>query len=254
MSKRSLLALALPGALVPGAEAQLLKELDAVRLEYRILLEDHSEPIGTAELSFEPIDTQRGRRLSVLSEIEYTIPYDTPFHYREEAKLICDEEGAVTFETLAEAAGLTRKNTALRVGDDYHVTTVFDGKTSQKTITSGVQRTNLGMFCGGFLAEEDIATAPIMADFPLLFPVGADHQARQKFREGKFKTPIAGGGEVSVIVSTLKRPDQKRDRYFHMDDPHLILLRLEESTSYGLMTYELTKIDGEPLASSGRLQ
>ena len=85
-------------------------------------------------------------------------------------------------------------------------------------------------------------------------PVGGDHQARQKYREGQFVIPVSEGRKASVIISTLRRPDKRRDRYYHLDSDHMPLIRLEEETNYGLMTYELTTINGELAGASELFQ
>ena len=103
-------------------------------------------------------------------------------------------------------------------------------------------------------AEEDLAEASIISDFPLLFPVGGDHQPRQKFREGRFLIPISEEKKVAVYLSSLRRLDEKTDRYFHLDNEYMPLIRLEESTNYGVMTYELVSINGEPVTSAEMLR
>jgi hypothetical protein len=226
-------------------EAQVYADLEPVTLEYRITLEDESVPIGSAEISFEPIETKRGPRLQVESMIEYTLNFDTPFSYREEATLICDDRGPVTFETTAQAGGLERKNSALRMGDDYHVTTDFNGQKHQKTITANVRRTNLGLFCAGYL-EEPLDQGKIIEDYPLLYPVGGDHQARQRYQEATVKIPLTADRGATVFISTMRKVDKKKDRYWHVKNKYQILIRMEESTNYGVMTYELTAVNGVP--------
>ncbi len=44
------------------------------------------------------------------------------------------------------------------------------------------------------------------------------------------------------------------DRYYHAKAGHQILLRLQEQVDYGLLTYELTAVNGVPIAESDLLQ
>lgn len=235
--------------LVPGAAAgQVYRDLGEIELEYRIHLVEDPEPVpvGTASVAFRPTETKRGPRLSVESTIEYTIAGDPPLEYFEQASLVCDEVGPVTFETVARALGSERKNTALRRDDDYHLTITFDGTTRQTTITAGVTRTNFGLFCAGYLARP-IHEGSLMEDFPLLFPVGGDHQPRQRFREAGFPLRVGKERSVPSIVNALRRLDEKTDRIWNANDERAILLRMDENRSFGLLRYELLSVNGVPV-------
>ncbi|HMB70383.1 MAG TPA: hypothetical protein VKU85_13790, partial [bacterium] len=217
---------ALLASLPVDAPAQVLRELEPVQLEYRILWGDPQEPVGRMEISFSPVETQRGRRLQVEESTHYILPRDIPFEYEETAKLVCDEEGVVRFDTSARALGKERTNVAVRMGEDYHVTTTFEGKKQSKTITSHVQRTNLGMFAGGFL-EEKLNEGDLLRDYPMLYPVGGDHEARQKYREAVMPFVLSPERSVSAIVTRVKRKDERSYRLWNAIGGHQILLRME---------------------------
>lgn len=239
-----LLAVPLLAAAGP-ASGQVLRDLPGVDLHYAILLGEAATPVGTADLSFQPVDTPRGRRLEVKARIAYTIPREpAPFAYEEESTLLCDATGLLKFDTEARAEGDERRNTALRAGKDFQVTTTFQGKRRTYSITSDVRRTNFGMFCAGFL-EEPLAGGDFFSDFPLLYPVGGDHKARQRFREAILPFQAAPHRAVSTIITRLEKQDKSSDRYWNADDAHEILLRMEETTSFGLMIYVLETVNGE---------
>jgi hypothetical protein len=76
---------------------------------------------------------------------------------------------------------------------------------------------------------------------------------RQKFRESIMPFQVSAGRKVSSIVSTIRKtnkPPPVVDRYYHVADDLMILLRLVEETDVGVITYELTTVDGVPLADS----
>ena len=229
------------------AHAQILKDLSPVELEYVILFGEPAAPVGDATVSFHPVDTPRGRRLEVKAAVRYTIPRQpTPFPYEEESTLLCDAAGVLKFDTMARAQGDERRNTGLRTGDDYQVSTTFQGKKRSYTITSHVQRTNFGMFCAGFLAEP-LASGDFFSDFPMLYPVGGDHKARQRFREAVLPFEVTGSRSMSTIITRVDKQDKTSDRYWNADDAHEILLRMEETTSFGVMIYQLKSVNGESL-------
>ncbi len=236
--------------LAGDARAQVLKDLAPVDLHYVILHGEPAAPVGTADMAFRAVDTPRGRRLEVQTAISYVIPREpAPFAYEEEATLVCDAEGVLKFDTEARAEGDERTNTALRAGRDFQVTTTFQGKKRTYTITSDVRRTNLGMFCAGFLAEP-LAEGDFFSDFPLLYPVGGDHKARQRFREAVLPYQATAARTIPTIVTRLEKPDKTSDRYWNAAHAHEILLRLEETTSFGLMVYRLETVNGEPVDAS----
>jgi hypothetical protein len=251
--------LAVPAALLAGlavapeAGAQVLRELPAVELVYAIRPADGEEPVGSAELSFRPTDTSRGRRLRVEAHIQYVLTEgrETPFEYSEQATLTCDGEGVTKFETVARALGKERQNTGVRIGDDFMVTTRFEDEQTQKTITAGVRRTNFGLFCAGYLAEP-LGEQPVLTDFPLLFPVAGDHGGRQKFQLAIEPVRI-GERSVSCIHSRINRPNRTRDHLWNSSNALQILVRMEESTNQGKLVYELTQVNGVPAAESGML-
>ncbi len=224
------------------ASAQVLREMEPLELEYAILWGQPREVVGSATLSFVPVDSKRGRRLEVSSRIQYTLPRATPFEYEETALLVCDEEGVSRFETKATALGKARVNTAFRRGLDYHVTTEFEEKKHSKTITSGVRRTNLGLFAGGFLAER-LDEGGILQDYPMLYPVGGDHKPRQKVRDAILPFNL-GDRQVRSIQSTIRKPDKTSDRIWNTTGDYQILLRMEEKSSLGVLVYELKSVNG----------
>lgn len=235
------------------ASGQVLRELEPIDLEYAILWGNpEREVVGAATVSFHPIDGKRGRRLEVKGTIAYILPRQTPFEYAEEFALICDETGVIRFDTAARALDQERVNIAIRMGEDFHLTTEFAGKKSTKTITAGVQRTNFGLFAGAFLAER-LDEGPLMSDFPLLYPVGGDHQPRQKIRDAVIPFSIAGT-QVASIQSTLRRKNGKSDRIWNAVKGHQILLRMEERSTLGLMVYELTSVNGVHPSESDLIQ
>lgn len=233
-----------------AARAQVLKDLAPVELHYVILHGEPFAPVGTADVSFRPVDTPRGRRLEVKSATSYVIPREpTPFAYEETASLLCDATGVLKFDTEARAEGDERKNTALRAGRDFQVTTTFQDKKRTYTITSDVRRTNFGMFCAGFLAES-LADGDFFSDFPLLYPVGGDHKARQRFREAILPFQATPARTIPTIITRLEKQDKASDRYWNAANAHQILLRMEETTSFGLMIYRLETVNGEPVDAS----
>lgn len=239
-------ALFLPG----NARAQVLKDLSPVELHYVILNGEPAAPVGTADLSFRPVETPRGRRLEVKAAISYVIPREpAPFAYSEESTLVCDARGVVKFDTAAHAEGDERKNTALRAGRDFQVTTTFQGKKRTYTITADVSRTNFGMFCAGFLAEP-LAEGDFFSDFPLLYPVGGDHKARQRFREAILPFQATAARTIPTIITRLEKQDKTSDRFWNAAHAHEILLRMEETTSFGLMIYRLETVNGESVDAS----
>jgi len=242
----------LPAGVLPApGRAQILRDLPAVTLEYVVLDQATSEPIGTARVGFEPVTTKRGPRLEVRARTEYTVTHGrstSPFVYDEEITLICDEVGVTRFDATVHALGKEQIHTAVRIGEDYHVSTTFGEDRSSRTITSGVQRTNLGLFCGGYL-EIPLDEGPLLANWPLLFPAAADHEPRQKFRESVAPFDI-GGREVSAIMSRIQRVEESSYRIWNSANDLQILLRMEDSVPQAKLIYILTNVNGVPAAES----
>lgn len=243
------LLVAAAASAVPAA-AQVLKDLPAVHLEYAIQDEASGLPVGTMTIGFETIETKRGPRLQITSTTAYTLTEnrEKPFEYSEEAELVCNEEGISRFTTSGQALGKERKNTALRVGEHYHVTTEFEGEKTSKTITAGVRRSNLGLFCAGYL-EQPLTGSGVFSDFPLLFPVLGDHKPRQRVQEGVMEREVLGRS-VPAILTRLNKPTRSRFRMWHSANDLEILLRLEEETPQTTLIYDLIKVNGEPANQS----
>jgi len=242
----------------PAARAQVAKELPPAELEYVILHGDPLEPSGTAHLSFRPVDTARGRQLEIRAHVQYTIPpkgdpSSDPLVYEEESTVFCDGEGVVRFDTRATALGEERKNVGLRTGDTYQITTTFEGKKRSYAISAEVRRSNFALFCGGYL-EERLDGGEPFEDFPMLYPVGGDHKARQRFREAEFPFEIGPKTSVPTVISRIEKKDKSHDRIWNAVAGPQILLRMEESTNFGPMVYELRTVNGVPAAESGLLR
>lgn len=255
---RRSIALLLVAGLVPffpePATAQILKDLPALELEYAIFWGDPDRAVvGSATVTFRPVDSKRGRRLEVNAHTEYKLPRATPFEYAETVTLVCDGTGVTRFETTAKALGKERVNVAIRQGEDFHVTTEFAGKKHSKTITAGVRRTNFGLFAGGFLAEP-LDTGGLMQDFPILYPVGGDHKPRQKVRDAILPFGLPGGKKIRSIQSTIRKPDKSADRIWNTTGDYQILLRMEEKSSLGVLVYELTSVNGQSPDESELIQ
>ena len=244
-----LAALSLAG-LVPVAGAQVLKDLPPLKLEYVIVDEASGLPVGSQLVDFQTIETKRGARLQITSESQYTLTKNrqTPFEYAEEAELVCNEEGITRFTTSARAIGKERKNTALRAGRHYHLTTEFEGDKTSKQITADVRRSNFGLFAAGYL-DEPLANAGVFSDFPILFPVLGDHRPRQRFQEGTMLRDVLGR-EVFAILTRLRKPDRTRFRMWHTANELEILLRLEDETPQTTLIYELIKVNDVPANES----
>lgn len=234
--------------------AQVLRDLAPVELEYSLL---HGEPlkkVGSATISFRPTDTPRGRRLEVRARIEYTIQRKTAFVYAEEATLLCDGEGVARFDTSARAIGQERTNTGVRMGKDYQVTTTFQGKKQTKTITAGVQQSNFGLFASGFLGKR-LEDGEMIEDFPLLYPVLADHMPRQRFREGVLPFTFGNDTQIPCLITRIDKPNSKdSDRLWNATKGQGVLLRMEEQTTLGKIVYELVGVNGKSPAESELLR
>jgi len=227
-----------------AASAQILRELDPIHLGYDVYFEDATEPVGHVTASFVPQDTERGRRLVVEWKAEYTVPRATPFHYAADVTLTCDEKGVQRFVATETAGDNVKTFTGVRIGIDYQVVSDVNGVRSQKTITAGVQRTDVGLFCAGFL-ERPIRDSEFFEDYPMLFPVMANHEGRHRFYEGTIVTQW-NGEPVSVFRTHLRHPSKTSDFYWHSTDEHEKLLYLTAQTGLGELRFELVSVNGEP--------
>lgn len=237
--------LVLATALVAAAPApaQVLKELGPAHLEYAIHFREEAEPVGFATASFATVDTPAGQRLRITVHTEYTLPLTAPWDYAEEVEMLCSEEGVVSWHATSVNAGDTTRIHAELAGEDYRVRTIKGGQTLDKTITSGVRRTNLGHFCAGYLAEP-LDQGALLRDYPLLFPAAGDHEPRQKYRDGVYPYLEVEGEVVRAISSRLKRLSEDTDRFLNSADEMQILLRKELNTGHGLLTYVLQEYNG----------
>jgi hypothetical protein len=244
-------------AIVPSSSAQVPKDLADVRLEYVITLDDQTTPIGSFEIAFEGVETERGPRLRITGETDYTVQLVTPFRYRESVEILCDEEGVEKFEAEATAGAtggdVTRSYVGIREPRTYHVTATTAGidETNETRFPNDVRRANLGMFCGGFLVER-LDTDEMLRDFPMLWPGEGTRYPRQKFRESIVPFQLSAERKIPVIISTVRKDNKVPivDRYYHAKNGHQILMRLEEAAQYGLLTWELTTVNGVPVAES----
>jgi len=247
-----LLALLLGGS---PAGAQVPRELPDLQLDYAILLDEGSEPIGTCRVRFERVEGKRGSRLRVSETADYTLPLTTPWRWQESVEVLCDENGVEKFEATTTAGEVVKKHVGLRRDGRYHVTsTVEGGETTQREFPDDVRRSNLGMFCGAFLVEP-LDHDDLLREFPMLWPSHGTRYPRQKFRESILPFRISEARTVRAIVSTLRKDNKIPvvDRYYHVADELMILLRWVQETDVGVITYELTAVDGVPLAESERL-
>lgn len=249
----AILAATLLGALPGGGAAQVLRELEPLHLEYDISWGDPVAKVGECSVSFVPTDTKRGRRLEVHAHSKYTLPMTPPFDYEEECTLTCDSTGVARFQTTARALGQERVNVALRAGDDFQLTTTFGGRTTNKTITSGVRQSNFALFAGAFLPDK-LDGDGMLIDYPLLFPVGGDHLARQKYREAVLPFVLADGTRVPAITTRLKHRNETSDRLWNADKGHQILLKMEQQSPQGLLIYRLTTVNGVEPSKSELIQ
>jgi hypothetical protein len=117
------------------------------------------------------------------------------------------------------------------------------GQTIERNVTANVRRTNFGLFCGVFMAEP-LDRDPMMRDYPLFFPTVGDHEGRQKIRAGIMPFIVVRGQTLRAVLTTLRKPDKNANKYWHLADDPLMLLRKEESTGYGTLTYVLTTYNG----------
>ena len=237
--------------LPPSASAQIYRDLEPVTLTYLIQLD--GEPVGGMEISFVPSQSPRGPRLDIEMKRHYTLQLTNQFSYEAEAHLVCDEEGLRSFTASSTAGDLHVKHTGLLAGPDYQITSELQGRTEKKTITSGVRRTNLGIFCAGFYAEP-LGTGTVIQDWPWLAPVVADHQPRQLVREARVVREYPGvEGPVPVYFSRLMRLDGGVDRMTNTAEGHQILLERHEKIPYGTISHVLETVNGVPPQESGLL-
>ncbi|MBZ0268125.1 hypothetical protein K8I85_08210 [bacterium] len=239
----AVLATPLLAALPGGAAAQVLRELEPIHLEYTLYWGEPLEPVGEATVSFVPTDTKRGRRVEVQSATHYVLEMAPKLDYSEECAMTCDETGVTRFQTVARALGQERTNIALRVGDHFQVTSTFGGKTTNRTITSGVRQSNFALFAGGFLPDH-LDRDGMLIDYPLLYPVGGDHIPHQKYREAVLPFVLRDGSKVPAITTRLKHRNETSDYLWNVEKDHQILLKMDRRTPQGLIVYILTSVNG----------
>jgi hypothetical protein len=231
------------GAILETAPAQVLVNREPAHLEYEIYFREEPAPVGTCLISFEPIETPVGRRLRVKAETVYDLDLPSPVHYREKAELLCAGDGLVSYEIEIESGGAVREVQGVREDNEFAVKIVSGERTIERHVTAGVRRTNYGLFSGSFL-EEPLDQDRILRDYPLFFPAAGDHEGRQKIREGIMPYILVRGKPVRAILTTLRKPDETSNRYWHSAEPPQMLLRKEETTGYGILTYVLSTYNG----------
>ena len=237
-------AIALLGC--PQARAQLLNDLDSISLEYRILSGKDQVPVGTAEVSFERAETERGPRLLVTGRIEFTADREPPLHYVEEAELQCTENGAEKFESRVTIGEKVSEHVGILTGDEFAVTSTQGELKKTYKITAVENRSNFGMFCPGFFGDRGVNGTEPVDDFPLFLPAYATHSPRQIFREGFFPVEYEEGERIRIQRVRMMRQSRRVDRYWFAADEHQMLIRLEEHGDYGRLTYELVAVNGVP--------
>jgi len=240
-----LVLLILPLVTAFGARAQVFLERSPVHLEYAIFLDQGPDPIGSAVVSFEPKTTPQGKRLEVRVLEKYTLPASSPMHVEDSVVLICDGKGVESFDATVKVGDNQRRHEAVRKGVDYVVKSTLGTKTTEKTITAGVQCTMQGLYCGGFFPK-NLRAGALFENFPLLLPSMADHRAGQLVREGAFPIGIRNSEGIPAFVLWLKRLDKNTDKFWLSDDRDQILLRKEQVTDRGTLVYEIVKKNGEP--------
>jgi hypothetical protein len=240
-----LFVLILPLVLAFDAPAQVLLDRSPVLLEYAIFLDQGADPIGTAVVSFEPKTTPQGKRLEVRAVEKYTLPASSPIQIEDDVLLICDGKGVESFDAKVKVGDTARRHEAVRKGVDYVVKSTMGTKTTEKTITAGVQVTMQGLYCGGFFPK-NLRAGALFENFPLLLPSMADHRAGQLVREGAFPVAIRNSDGIPAFVLWLKRLDKNTDKFWLSDDRDQILLRKEQVTDRGTLVYEIVKKNGEP--------
>jgi hypothetical protein len=236
------------------ASAQVPRNLPDLRLQYAIYFDDQPVPVGNCEVTFGNVDTKRGARLRVGGITDYTLPLKTPWRYRDSVEIYCDARGVEKFEAETTSGDITKKHAGIRRAKTYHVTSTMAGaEPTELEFPDDVRTSNLAMFCGAYL-EERLDEDELLREFPLLWPAQGMRYPRQKFRESIMPFQVAADRKVSAIISTLRKtnkPPPVVDRYYHVADDRMILLRMVvEEPDVGVITYELTTVDGVPLADS----
>ncbi|MAF27557.1 MAG: hypothetical protein QF819_07595 [Gemmatimonadota bacterium] len=235
-------ALAMTAGTAPG---QILMDRDPVRLEYVIRAgESTVDSVGTFAVSFEPTDTPSGRRLLVHAVTQFGIELLGAQEHHSKIDLVCDKTGLESFAVSASSGERTVEHTANRKEETIVVRSLVDGKKASATIPSSVLRTDLGLYCGAFLAES-LADGPMMRDFPLLVPASGGHAPRQKFREGILRI-LHRGQPVRTMVSRIVQSEGPPDRYWHTLDEWQLCLRRETVIGGTPFVFELAKVNGEP--------
>ena len=82
-------------AAAPRSDAQVLRELDPIDLNYVVTIRGEDQPAGSYETRFEVVDTPRGRRLKVTATLRYVlgIVEEDAVEFVRTETVFCDEEG-----------------------------------------------------------------------------------------------------------------------------------------------------------------
>jgi hypothetical protein len=163
----------------------------------------------------------------------------------ETVELVCDKKGVESFDARVKAGGTERHHEAVRKGIDYQVTSTLGTTSTKKTITAGVQTTNIGLYCGAFLKKQ-IPEQAMFENYPMLLPAAADHRAGQMVREGSYPVTFGGTESVPAFIVWVKRLDKKTDKFWFSDDADQILIRKEQGIDRGTLVYEIVSFNGAP--------
>ncbi|NNE44691.1 MAG: hypothetical protein HKN12_10810 [Gemmatimonadetes bacterium] len=242
------LALLATGTARP-ADAQVLRELDPIDLDYVVGIKGEADPAGTYATRFEVVDTPRGRRLQVTATLHYVFGQDADdfVEFHRETTVWCDEEGIERFEATTRQGDREESVSAFRRGIDYHLTVRRGDESKQRTETAGVRRSPLGFFAAAF-QETPMTEGDLIVDFPTLVPAAGRHTAHQRYLSGKAPAQTASGETVRVAMSNLLHVSTARDYLWHrVDHPYQPLLRMEEQVFHGVLVYQIARVNGEPV-------
>lgn len=229
-----------------AGRAQVLRELDPIDLRYVIRLEAAPDSIGSATVSFRPVDTPRGRRLQVKAVIDIGVGKDPVVPYHEEATLSCDAKGLEKFESARTFGEQDEKYLGVRTGDKYAVTATVNGKTAQTTQSGQVSRSNLGLFCGGFL-DMPLNEGNVIIEYPMLLPARGELEYRQRVRTASVRIATADA-PITVIHTRLLAKRGKGNDVWNLDDEHEPLIRMIDHEDFGTVIYSLAERDGEDVS------
>jgi hypothetical protein len=179
--------------------------------------------------------------------VDFTVGADAPVEYHETVTLTCDAQGVEKFETERRFGAAEQRYLGIRTAQDYAITATVGGEVSQKTETGEVQRSNLGLFCGGFL-EATLQEGELIVDYPLLVPALGRHYPRQKVRVGSV-TVAAPDGPLPVIHSRLRKLGGAKDDLWHRDDEHQALIRMVETADFGTVVWSLVGLNGQDVSA-----